>query len=192
MKNLNEFERVLEEKIEKILNDAQIMNTKMEAYQEVLDLIREETPKIEKEEIEYELPKEEKKMIQPPISPYKKPQPFTPAERFEAQRSGTHHQQPWTKSDIQYLIELHEKGHPDLQIADLMGRTTQSISRRRTLMGIYRQRPREVRKWTKTDVDILKGMHLNGFRKKQIATRLKRDHKAISNKIHNLKRSGEL
>ena len=48
------------------------------------------------------------------------------------------------------------------------------------------------KRWTKTDIDMLKGMYLNGYRISSIAGRLGRTPKSISDRICILRKAGEL
>ena len=192
MIKLNEFKIKLENKAKKIENDAKIMMAKAETFYEILDLMREETPQIQKEEF----PQIQKTEPPPeiPLSPYRKPMPYTPSERFETQRTGDHHHKPWTKPDIEYLISLVERGLDDHKISDLMGRGFQAICKKRIDLGMKKERggARVGFIWDKTETDMLKGMYLNGFSAKQIATRLRKTKSVVSNKIYKLKQKGEL
>lgn len=186
MTGLDELAIKLENRAKKMQEDARTMLAKAEVFYEIINLIKEETPQIQIPEP----PKER----ETPLSPYNKPMPYTPHERYETQRlNSDHYNKTWTKADIEYLLTLTEKGYEDKKISELMGRSPGSIAKKRNTMGIKKYKTRFKRQeWNKTDLDMLKGMHINGFTPEQIATRLRRSYSSIANKIFRLQTNGEL
>lgn len=101
----------------------------------------------------------------------------------------------WTDSDIQKLKELYEKGYTYPQIAAELGKTTRGCQSKAIRLGLKKKECNVwINKsrsdfWTKEDVDKLLKCADNYSSYEEIAKIMNRSKKAVSCKLHELKKN---
>jgi len=184
IKMLIKEKQKLEEKIQKIDTAIEILNNKAQKEEKKQENKTSEQTSIEKEDV---IPKQiTQEVIQEPEPPL--------VVNFNKRYA------PYTKKEIDKILSLAEKGYSTKQIAEMTGRTYSAIKKKLYDMGFRKRKSRKYikvseksnKRWTKTDIDMLKGMYLNGYRISSIAGRLGRTPKSISDRICILRKAGEL
>lgn len=96
------------------------------------------------------------------------------------------HGKPWTSDDDKLLIELTKGGMDAGNIAVQLGRTTDSVYRRRQVLGVAKKSKVKRMAWKEEDLALLKTLAEEGLTANEIAGRLNRTTAAVHIKARTL------
>ena len=93
---------------------------------------------------------------------------------------------PWTRQDEQFIEEHATLGWSDLRIATALGRTKDSVVRKRSLMGVVNPNGKKPN-WSKEEDERLTALVSQGKTDKAIARAMKRTLLAVTSRRRMLK-----